>query len=281
MDQLVSADWLAAHLDDDDLRVFDCTTFLHPAPSGSGLIAESGRARWSAGHIPGCGFADLTGDLSDQTSPLRFIVPSVGQFAAAAGRLGIGDDTRVVLYDSARSMWAARVWWMLRWAGFDNAVLLDGGWQAWEAGGHPTSTGACGYPPATLTPAERPRLIATKDDVLAAIGDGATCLIDALGEAQYRGDEVTYGRAGHIPGATNSPAMDLIDPVTGRYRPVGEMEARFEPATDERVIVYCGGGIAASSDAFALTLLGYTDVAVYTASLQEWVADPAAPLVTD
>lgn len=277
MDLLVSTDWLADHLDDPDLVVLDCTVWLKPA-DGGGMRSISGRADYDNGHLPSAGFADLTGDLCDGDSPLRFIVPTPEQFCAAMGALGVGDDSRVVLYDHNHSMWAARVWWMLRWAGFDRAALLDGGQKAWTAEGRPLSSEPATMPAATLTPRPRPELIASQDDVLAAIDDEATCLIDALGEAQYRGEQDTYGRPGHIPGASNRPAIGLLD-ETGRYRPLDELAAMFDGDREARTITYCGGGIAASSDAFVMTRLGFTDVAVYTASLQEWAADPTNPLV--
>lgn len=278
MDTLVSTAWLAEHLADDDLVVLDCTVWLRPAPEG-GYRADSGRADHEAGHLPGAGFADLTGDLCDQSSPLRFAVPAPEQFATAMGALGVGDGRRAVLYDGNRSMWAARVWWMLRWVGFDDAALLDGGLRAWKAEGRPLETGPVTARPARLTPRPRPRLIADRDEVAAALDDGATCLIDALGPAQFRGEETTYGRPGHLPGARNAPAVDLLDPDSGRFRAPEELAARFDGDRTARTITYCGGGIAASADAFVLTRLGFDDVAVYTASLQEWAADPALPLV--
>jgi thiosulfate/3-mercaptopyruvate sulfurtransferase len=278
MDMLVSTEWLAEHRD--EVVVLDCTVFLHPADNGHGYEAESGRERWAGGHIPGAGFADLTGDLCDKASPYRFMVPSPEQFTAAMGSLGVGDDTDVVLYDDNLAMWAARVWWMLRWVGFDRAAILDGGLRAWTDEGRPLSTDQPTHPPATLTPDPRPELIADKAEVLAAIGDESTCLIDALGAAQYAGEHNTYGRPGHIPGAANSPAIGLLDRGTGRFRPLDQLAAEFPDDRTARTITYCGGGIAASSDAFTLTRLGFTDVAVYTASLQEWVDDPDAPLVT-
>ena len=281
MDTLVSTDWLAEHLGDDDLVVLDCTVWLRLA-EGGGYVADSGRPDFDTAHLPGAGFADLTGDLCDRSSPLRFAVPAPEQFAAAMGALGVGDGRRVVLYDQNRSMWAARVWWMLRWVGFDRAALLDGGLRAWNLEGRPTESGpARPARPATLTARPRPHLIAGRDEVLAAVGDGATCIIDALGEAQYRGEVDTYGRPGHIPGASNTPAFDLVDRDTGRYLPLEVLRRRFPDDPARRTITYCGGGIAASSDAFVLTRLGFTDVAVYTASLQEWVTDPANPMVTE
>lgn len=280
MEDLVSVDWLTDHLGDDDLVVLDCTVFLQPSENKTGYVAISGHEHFDKGHIPGAALADLCSDLCDTTSEFRFMVPTPEQFADAMGRLGVGDDSRVVLYDVGSAMWAARVWWMLRWIGFDNAAILDGGWKAWKSADGEIATDATAPAPKTLTPNPRPELIASKADVLAAINDGATCLIDALGPEQFRGEQQTYGRPGHIPGAVNAPAMALLDPNTGRFRSLTELAMAFPSDKEARTVTYCGGGIAASADAFVLHRLGFTDIGVYTASLQEWINDPDAPLVT-
>jgi thiosulfate/3-mercaptopyruvate sulfurtransferase len=129
----------------------------------------------------------------------------------------------------------------------------------------------------------RPRegLIASRDDVLRAIEGGGSCVVNALSEEQHRGETTSaYGRSGHIPTSVNVPSGSLVDPSTNAYLPLEQLRARFEAvgATSEPVITYCGGGIAASNDAFVLTLLGVDRVAVYDGSLSEWAADPALPL---
>ena len=281
---LVETDWLAQHLNDPGVRVLECTVYLHPKPD-HGFRAESGRAKWAEGHIPGAGFADLTGELSDRNSSLMYMVPPAAQFADAMGRNGVGDGVRVVLYDRAVNMWAARVWWMLRAFGFENAAVLNGGWKKWTLEGRPVATDDGTRPVRTFVARPRPELIADKKAVLAGVGDRATCLINALSEEQHRGTGgVTYGRAGRITGSTNVVARDLVDPKTHAYLPVEELRARFAAAgalDAGRVITYCGGGIAASSDAFVLALLGREDVAVYDPSLSEWAADPSLPMERD
>jgi thiosulfate/3-mercaptopyruvate sulfurtransferase len=276
MDTLVTTEWLSQHLDDPDLVVLDCTVRVE-SDEGGGFRVSSGREGYDAGHIPSAGFADLLGNLSDAESSLRFAVPTPEQFSAAMGELGVGDDSRVVLYDSSGSGWAARVWWMLRWIGFDRAAVLDGGLEAWIAEGRPLSTEPVARPAKQLTVALRPKLIADRKEVLAALDDSAVRLIDALPEASYQGEMPLYGRPGHIPGATNIPASALLDD-SGHYLPLGELEAMHAGDRNARVITYCGGGISASSNAFIMTRLGFTNVAVYTASLQEWAADPENPL---
>jgi thiosulfate/3-mercaptopyruvate sulfurtransferase len=279
MDTLLTTDWLSQHLDDPDLVVLDCTVRTVPS-EGGGFTNVSGRADYDGGHIPSAGFADLTGDLCDTNSPIEFAVPKPEQFCSAMGKLGVGDDSRVVLYDGILSAWAARVWWMLRWVGFDQAALLDGGLKAWTDEGRPLSTAPATLPLKQLTPVPRPELIADRDEVLASINDGAVCLIDTMPKAFYRGEQTLYGRPGHIPGALNIDAVELLD-ESGRYRPYDELDAMFDCDRNTRTITYCGGGIAASSDAFIMTRLGFTDVAVYTASLQEWAADSSNPIVVE
>jgi thiosulfate/3-mercaptopyruvate sulfurtransferase len=279
MDTLVTTEWLSQHLDDPDLVLLDCTVCTIPEDDG-GFHNVSGRPDYDLGHIPNAGFADLKGDLSDNTSPIEFALPTPEQFCAAMGALGVGDDSRAVLYDTNYTAWAARVWWMLRWVGFDRAAILDGGLGAWAAEGRPLSIKTVNRPAKQLTPATRPELIAERDEVLASLDDDAVCLIDTLPEEFYRGEMTIYARPGHIPGAVNINGLKLLD-KTGRFRPNNELAAMHNGERNARTITYCGGGIVASANAFIMTRLGFTNVAVYTASLQEWAADPRNPMVVE
>jgi thiosulfate/3-mercaptopyruvate sulfurtransferase len=282
MPLLVQTGWLQDRLGDQDLRVFDCTVRLEPAPGGVKLT--SGRDAWTRTHVPGAGFLDLLGDLSDRTSRFNAMLPPAGQFAEALGAAGVGPGTRVVLYDDAGNMWAARIWWMLRCFGFDAAGVLDGGWRRWTAEGRPVSDAPPAYPPARFDARPRPGLMADKAEVLRSLGREDVLLVNALGPEIHSGAAAPYGRAGRIPGSVNVPAMSLLDPETGAYRPAADLRRAFDAvgALDGRkVVAYCGGGIAACSDALALTALGAGDVAVYDGSLTEWIADPDTPLETD
>ena len=276
MDTLVTTQWLSEHLDDPDLVVLDCSVRVEQSEDG-GVEVLSGLADYESGHIPSAGFADLMGDLRDSESPHNFALPTPERFAEVMGALGVGDETRVVLYDGSNSAWAARVWWMLRWVGFDRAALLDGGLGAWTAEDRPLSIEAASQPLRQLTPALRPELISDRDEVLAAIENDSVHVIDAMPAPHYQGEMVMYDRPGHIVGASNVPITGLLD-ESGHFRPLDELAAMHHGDLDARAITYCGGGIAASSNAFVMTRLGYTDVAVYIASLQEWAADPALPM---
>ncbi len=277
MGTLVTTEWLGRHLDDPDLVVLDCNIRVEMDEQGR-MRSSSDRSGYERGHIPGAGYADLEIDLSDVDSRLQFALPSPERFCAAMGALGVGDDSRVVLYDRMMSVWAARVWWMLRWVGFDRAAVLDGGMGAWVAEERPLSTEPPARQPRRLTPAVRPALIADRDEVLAAIGDEAVSLVDAMPAAHFRGDMALYDRPGHIPGAVNVPSTALLGDA-GRFRSPAELAALFAGDREARAITYCGSGISASAVAFVMTRLGFTDVAVYAASLQEWAADPDNPLV--
>lgn len=276
MDSLVSAEWLRDHIDDPDLLVIDATVLVEADGTGN-LVSINGRSNHESGHIPGAVFADLMGELSDADSPLDFAIPAPQQFAEAMEALGVGDDSRVIIYDANGMSWAARVWWMLRWVGFDRAALLDGGIQAWIAAGGELTTKAANPPAKELTVKLRPELMADEGEVYASIEDEAITLIDALPAPHYRGEWAMYDRPGHIRGATNVPVPSLYD-ETGRFRPADELAALFKGDPGTRTVTYCGGGIAASSNAFVLTRLGFTNVAIYGASLQEWAANPDNPM---
>ena len=281
---LVETDWLAAHLSDPQLRVFDCTIHLIPKPD-IGYTVKPGREDFEQGHIPGAQFIDLQGDLSAPHPSLRFMLPSAAAFAAAMGRFGVGEDSRVVLYSTTTPQWASRVWWMLRNYGFDSAAVLNGGFPKWAREGRPVETGAGRpRPPATFVVREDRKLMVGKEAVLGAIGDGAVCTINALSPQQHSGTGGTvYGRVGRIAKSTNVPAAALLDPATGAYLPAAQLRAKFDAVgafAKPRVITYCGGGIAASSDALVLTMLGHPDVKLYDASMSEWSNDPSLPMET-
>ena len=279
IDSLVSTQWLSEHLNDQNLVVLDTTVIVKMDDKG-GFSNISGRDEYNAGHIPTAGFADLKGNLSATNTHLDFVMPTAQQFQLAMSELGVGNDTRVVLYSAQNQVWATRLWWMLRWAGFDQVAILDGGLQAWKQEGRPLSTEAANHPQKTLTLTLRPEVIADYDEVFAAMKNGQVSIIDALPDAHYMGNFSLYARPGHIPTATNIPTSDLLD-EKGFYKPVDELEMLFSENQENRVITYCGGGVAATSVAFTLYRLGYTDVSVYMGSLQEWIADPENPMVVD
>jgi len=284
-DLLVETGWLADHLGDAALRLYDCTTYLRYAAPGAGIpyTVESGRRDYETAHISGSAFLDLQGELSRADSPYRFTMLPLDDLARVFGRKGIGDGLRVVLYSRGATQWATRIWWMLRAVGFDNAAILNGGWEKWEREGRAVETGSRDYPAARLTAVPRPGLFVGKDDVLAAIGDAGVCTLNALAADLHSGENPRYGRPGRIPGSVNVPALSLSDPEAKTLLPLARAKQAFEAAgvtPNRRIISYCGGGIAATLDAFLLHQLGYEDITVYDNSLSEWAKDESLPIET-
>ena len=280
---LVTTEWLAGHLNDPDVVVFDCTTHLIPDPKITYQVVP-GREDFEKGHIPGAQFVDMLRDVSDTSQRFRFMCQSPDDFAAAMRRFGVNSTSRVVTYSTANAWWATRMWWLLRVFGFDNAAVLDGGWQKWSREGRPTEAGAAKQRAfGDFTVREVRDLMVDKQQVLAAVGDATVCTLNALLPQQHTGSGGnSYGRPGRIAGSVNLPAAHLLNPETNEFLPADELRRRFAAvdAMDRPVITYCGGGIAASADALALVMLGHDNVKLYDASLSEWAIDPALPMET-
>ena len=283
-DQIVSTDWLAQNIGLSNLRVFDCTVYLHyEEGTGKPYGVESGRADYDAGHIPGSGFLDLQADLSNNESAFRFTMPPLDELAAMFASHGVGDDTRVILYSRKNMQWATRIWWMLRTIGFDNAAILDGGWDKWAIEQRPVSTDAVTFASAQLTCEPRPELFVGKDEVQAAIGDDKVCTLNALSSELHSGQIYRYGRPGRVPGSVNVPAADLQigdSKVFANAEAVADKFSGVGATPDKRIILYCGGGIAATLDAFLLHQLGYENLTVYDNSMSEWATDESLPIET-
>lgn len=283
---LVEPDWLEEHLNDPDLRVVDCTVELTYDNETGEMEGGPCQSDWEESHIPGSVFVDLMEDLSETEDPkYSFQLPEPAEFAAEMEAVGIGDDTRVVAYDNARddvsNEWAARFWWMLRAFGHDQVGVLNGGWNRWTDENRPTSSAEPSIPDVTFTPDFQPDLVANKEDVLAYIsGDSKdeACVVNALWPDDYE--------SLRIPNTENIPSVGesaVIDPETNTYISEDEIRSRFEEAgaaESDKVVTYCGGGIAASSAALAAYTSGFEDVAVYNGSLEEWRDDPDLPVET-
>jgi thiosulfate/3-mercaptopyruvate sulfurtransferase len=284
---LITPTELVTRLDAPELRLLECGVVYRPLPDRSDFRVESGRPLYDAGHLPGAVFVDVVDELSDPASRLRFTMPTPTRVAQAFGRHGVGPGTFVVLYCRDHNIFAARLWWMLRAIGWDDAAVLDGGFVRWVGEGRPVMTDVRRHPPTRLDPHPRPGLFVDKAAVRAALADSRTVVVNALSAEQHEGrGGVTYGRPGRIAGSVSVPARALTDPVTHAYLPRERIRALFEAAGAlgpgggdlRRAVTYCGAGIAASSDALLLTLLGLGDVAVYDGSLEEWARDPACPM---
>lgn len=279
---LETTEELADRLDDPELRIFDTTLHLERGPVG--LTHRSGRSDYEARHVPGAGFLDIVSDLSDPDGVLAFTRPPVARLSEVLSRAGVSNASRVVLYSAGDVMWATRAWWLLRSVGLDAVSVLDGGLAKWLAEGRPVCSAPCRHPEAVFRAEPREEVWATRDEVRRAIGDGGVCTLNALPRVLHTGEvSLGYRRAGHIAGSANVPYSDLLEPERAVFRGIGELRSHFAAsgALDrKRVVTYCGGGIAATLNAFALVMLGHPDVRVYDGSLDEWSRDPDLPMET-
>jgi thiosulfate/3-mercaptopyruvate sulfurtransferase len=275
---LVSAQWLADHLGADDLVVVDASVVSFTQPNGKPGRLSGHEQYIVEGHIPGALSADLIDDFSDPDGRFPYTRPDSVRFAAAAGALGIGPGTTVVVYDTGFGQWASRFWWLLRSFGHDSAAVLDGGLTAWVADDRPTQRGHVEPSPTKFTAAERADAWVDKAFLERVVrGEEDATLVCALSAKEIDG----RGRPGHIPGSTVVPLTRLVDREARITVADEQLRQTLAPALGaSRIVAYCSGGIAAATAALQLVRLGETDVAVYDGSLNEWAADPDAPLVT-
>jgi len=286
-DYLVDTEWLEQNLDNADLRIFDCTVNVVPnkdieQAKKLPFLYQSGRIHFDKEHIPGAGFINIPLELSDISSIIPLMSPPEKQFINVMRQHGINDDSHVVLYSASEPNWAARVWWMLKSFGFDNVAILNGGWSKWMMEKRPITDKSCKYKQGKLTTHHRPDAFVSKNEVLSALSDDGICIINALPSPIHTGEsDVTFGRKGRISGSVNVPFISLHDPDTGKYLPASVLRKKFDEVhlnAAEKIITYCGGGVAASNNAFVLSLLGYDNVAVYDGSMLEWGNDESLPM---
>lgn len=265
-----------------DNQVFDCTVLMHPEPKG--YRVESVVKSFAKQRIQGAHYLDLRGQLRDATSKFGFTRPQPDQLELALQAAGIHRETHVFLYSRTHIMWSTRVWWLLHTAGLHNVTVLNGGFRAWKAEAGPISSGAF-TPPVTgnIKIKHDATRWAPLEEVIDAVNNKGASTICALPAEAYAGtSDENYGRAGHIPGSVNVPYDEVVD-ANGHFRDADALRAAFaERGIDgsKRTISYCGGGIAATVDAFALSLLGYGDVAVFDGSMSEWSLDESLPVTT-
>jgi thiosulfate/3-mercaptopyruvate sulfurtransferase len=276
-DPLVSTDWLAGHLEDENLRAVDIRGYVKKTDLGGGRQKAdyvAARDEYDEGHIPGAVYVDWTTDITDPDDPVSVQVAPPERFARLMGSLGIGDDTHVVVYDHAGGQFATRLWWVLTYYGHDMVSLLDGGWSKWTAEDRPITADVPEPEPAVFTPEVRSGW-RTDAETLVSAGDEAFVL-DARDEGQYTGAVARgEGRAGRVPGAVHLHADSLLDPESGTFHADEEIGRKLREAgvpedKDEPVVAYCNGGVAATVPLFALYRLGYTRLSNYDGSWNEW-----------
>ena len=291
---IVNSEWLASRLEDPNLRLLDATTFLSiPEKDGETTGLWSGEKAFAEEHIPGAVFADILNNFSDRNAPLPMTLSSREQFVEEIEKLGVGDEgTYVVIYDRGAlanadviaSYWASRLRWQLKYEGYDNVAVLDGGLVKWKQEGRPTTSEIRTYPQSTFNYTRRPELIVTKEQVRSAIENEQVVLINSLSPADFNGETNTYPRKGHIPSSKNVFFGTHSDPNTRLLFDDNKLRQTFDQIDalnpNKKVITYCGGGIAATWNALLLNKLGQENVAIYDGSMNEWAADESCPLVT-
>lgn len=246
---------------------------------------QSGRAAYDAGHIPGALSASLDHDLSDHARAAdgsfrgRHPLPAIDAFIASLRRWGVNDDSQVVAYDAQGGMFAARLWWMLRWAGHPAVAVLDGGLPAWTALGLPLTTDVPSPAPGTLQ--QRPSLVRTvgAGDILA---QPQLKVLDARAPDRFRGENETLDPVGgHIPGAANRFFKDNLLP-DGRFKPAAQLRSELGAlvADPSSAVMQCGSGVTACHNLLALEVAGLPGAALYPGSWSEWCSDPARPVAT-
>lgn len=280
---IVSTAWLAERMEDPKLRILDATVFMQFPEAGGPPEVKSGKESFQESHLPGAVYADIVGELSDTDANFPFTVPSRELFVEKMTNLGVGDDTYTVIYDQnalvgkeiASSYWASRLSWQLRYEGFTNIAVLEGGLQKWIAESRELTADAEAYPKAEFTGERRPEMLATKDDVREALEDDSIVIINSLSPQDFEN--------AHIPNSHNVFFGAHADEQTKALHSDEQLRTAFESVgaldPSKKVITYCGGGIAATWNALLLNKLGQHNVAIYDGSMNEWTSDPTCPVI--
>ncbi len=278
--RLLTATQLAERLSAPELRILDCRFALDDPAYG--------RTRYAEGHVPGAQFADLERDLS---GPIikgvtgRHPLPDPARLQEALRAWGVDQDSTIVLYDDGPGAFAARAWWLLAWLGKrDGVFLLDGGFQAWQAAGLPVTAQVTEPARGDFTARPDACLVVEADQLGRRLAEPGLTLIDARALPRFRGEvEPLDPVAGHIPGARCAPFTENLG-ADGRFLPPEQLRQRFENLlagrNPEQLVAYCGSGVTACHNLFAMSLAGLPLAPLYAGSWSEWITDPARPVAT-
>lgn len=276
MSQLIDIQTLAALLENPTLRLIDCRFSLDQP--------DQGRFDFAAGHIPGARYMHLDKDLSAEVVPGttgRHPLPDPGVLQARLQRVGLNTGDQVVVYDDGAGLFAARLWWALRWLGHTQVMVLDGGFQAWSNAGLPLSQ-------ETQRPVAEGNFAAHVDnsklieaaEIVQRLDDPLLQLLDARSPARFRGEvEPLDAVAGHIPGAANLPCAGNTG-ADGQWLEPEQLAARFAPwlRSGKELVSYCGSGVTACHSILAAVQAGLPEPRLYAGSWSEWITDPARPV---
>lgn len=246
--------------------------------------SAAGKRAYDEGHIPGAIYASLSKDLSapkrEDGAGGRHPLPEPETLAATLGKFGIGSKTTVLAYDSEGDIYASRLLWLLNWLGHDGeAYILAGGYSAWLASGGESTTEVPSVQPEVFVPRVSEGKFVDADYVKERIGREGVTIIDSRDGARYRGEIETVDKiAGHIPSAVNHFWKDGFD-ANGLLKPIEQQRERFAAISpDDEVIVYCGSGVSATPNVFALEAAGYRNVKLYAGSWSDWTSNPDNPV---
>ena len=283
---IIDCQSLFERLDDDEIRIYDCTTILHYTDDHpqKPYDVESGFGGYQQAHIPGAAFLDLQSDFSNNESPYKFTLPNPTQLFNAFKNNGVGDPHQIVFYSRNGMQWSTRFWWMIHHLGYKKISILNGGINEWENLGLPLERGIRKYPPSDFKVSMDFNIFVNKDSVYKSMQDQSSVLVNALTEDLHQGLNPRYGRPGRIPNSINVPFKSLLEDETYKLKSPKELMKAFEVNgvnQEQKIVNYCGGGISATLNAFVLRQLGFKELNIYDKSMSEWAMDENLPIEKD